>query len=89
MIKPSDVLQEMEWIQGKTYKYTGNHNTIIGCCMVGAIYTAYAKANDEERSVCLDRLTELCDSLENISTWNDAPGRTKQEVVDKLREYGM
>lgn len=77
MIKPSEVLQDMEWIQGKTYKYTGNHNTIIGCCMIGAIHLACMKANEEEQSVCLDRLMEMYESIGDASSWNDAPGRTK------------
>lgn len=78
ILKPSEVLESQEWIQGKLYARDKDHN-ITGCCMVGAIEQA------EETGYPAYELWKYLKGT-TITRWNDSPERTKEEVIARLRE---
>lgn len=95
MIKPSEVLERMEWMQGRMYNYTytkdGNkYPSIVGCCMVGAWNQAYNKASEKECNTLVERWERLRAHLGiPLADWNDKPERTKEQVIAKLKEFDL
>jgi len=88
--KAADLIEVYGWVQG----HAGGLGT--GFCAAGAIawaagaiaWTATAKTVEEHDSLILSahvRLRQAIDGRDGIA-WNDAPGRTKKEVIQKLRE---
>lgn len=43
-------------------------------------------ANAAVNALCIQLKRECEDGIDGIATWNDTPGRTKQEVLDMLRK---
>lgn len=92
------VLQEFTWIQG--YIALDLHNTVCGptdpelkcLCLAGAIQLAAVRLlKVDEREVINYGLIEgVRDVIRatthdaTLSGWNDAPGRTKEEVIEML-----
>jgi hypothetical protein len=83
LLKAADLLESEGWIQGAFYKSTGR--CINGALMsVMGMFEPYAYNNGKLTSyraaVTLINLGER-----SVQSWNDAPGRTKEEVVARLR----
>jgi len=78
--RAADLLEEFGWCQGKAgSKEEGEF------CMFGALITAQDDVKGPHRGVY--KATRCLDDLGggNFIDWNDAPGRTKAEVVAALR----
>lgn len=75
----ADLIDENGWIQHK--KRTKN-----GYCIIGAICEVDASDNS-----CLLAEAKFCDVVGVLyaEVWNDKRGRTKEEVVAKLREIAL
>ena len=77
-------LETFGWIQGAA----GNEER--GFCAIGGIYHAQkdtgAKFDDRLLAYQAVKAVTGQDSSANITRWNDAPGRTKQEVVSAMRK---
>ena len=87
MLKPSDVLETKEWLQNRMFKYSDL--CIVGCCMIGAWDLAYVEANNEDRVILKKALNKFQKEIPYIGEWNDKPGRTKNQVLAKLREFDL
>lgn len=81
LIYAATLIEVRGWCQNYYFNSEGN------LCMLGAVEQAI-KANDcDFLSVYLEIRNILFENLGGFaSVWNDAPGRTKEEVVAKLRE---
>ena len=69
------------WIQGKLFERRENDATIVGACLVGAI----------DMCTPLGETTAMLQKFERavgcqLDVWNDAPGRTKEEVIQLIRK---
>lgn len=88
-------LTEIGWIQGNAYALNED-GKVTGACMLGAI----SCRNSAYRRVLHTGVTEILANLIRsdadkfterwvIADWNDAPGRTRAEVIDLLRRARM
>jgi len=89
LLGAASILEKRGWVQKVSEDASG------ACCVQGAIhYAAYGTAT--EPSMCVlgmhaqvskafNRL-RACLPRNRIIPWNDAEGRTKEEVISKLRE---
>jgi hypothetical protein len=76
LLDAADYLESHEWIQHQSQ--TRNDGAV---CIVGAIATVCVYSKPYARA-----LKELTLSIgRDPLMWNDQPGRTKQEVIAKLR----
>lgn len=97
MEKPSELLERIEWLQRSYFKYDTHHDesVIVGCCMRGAVACAFRFAEDvgvplgSEEDKMHKSFDRLLIDIGPIERWNDTPGRTKEEVIAKLKEYGL
>lgn len=86
-MKPSELLKQSGWCQHSFARDSGG----VGCheaspiavayCIVGAILKIYNNYPDKQTSI-FNKVEQIIRM--NISLWNDAPGRTKQDVVALL-----
>jgi hypothetical protein len=89
-MKAYELLEKSEWIQG--YYAKTNHNVLcdaddekaVKFSLDGALRKCYPNYNYHINSSILYTFihTSLC-------TWNDTPGRTKQEVIDLLKKADL
>jgi hypothetical protein len=82
LARAADILSEFEWRQGSAGSRRDG-----SMCAVGAIYEAASDFGmDDARAACAI-MGRPSDPLEiwPLAKWNDAPGRTKAEVVAALR----
>lgn len=88
--RAADLIEERGWNQGWYVNECG------GLCAVGAMYTAagvelpvgaeFPDIPDEVSNAVLRAFRVFGDHVKRLaSAWNDAPGRTKEEVVSTLR----
>lgn len=95
MEKPSELLERVEWLQKSYFKYDTEpeESVLVGCCMRGAVAYTLKQLDALEDVVGSKALCKGFDKLVMdlgpIERWNDTPGRTKEEVVAKLKEYGL
>ncbi|SRR5258706_1739766 len=75
-LKAIEVLEQRGWCKGKLINDQGQ------VCMAGAIQIATCNSYTLQRKA----LTLMHLTLGMISRWNDAPERTKDEVIAKLKE---
>jgi hypothetical protein len=75
--RAADIIEEVGWIQGEY------GDASKGLCILGAIGMAWRSFGGSFRAVP-DSHALL--GLPNAAVWNDARGRTKQQVVRRLRE---
>ncbi len=83
LTKLKDVFSTRNWCQGKY------HTVIDGvdsCCLVGAFQLITDPDVGAERLDSYDLLQNSCqaDGFNGIVQWNDAPGRTKDQVLAKI-----
>lgn len=90
LLRAADYIEEHGWCQNEMHTLDGS------ACLEGAIQYAISgrlMRFDEG----LESANLFCDALTRIDLavdrpafkWNDAPGRTKEEVVAKLREVAL
>jgi hypothetical protein len=79
--RAADILEEFDWCQGQT-----GSRRIEAMCMAGAISEAALDlgANGLTMRTSCQSLHALIGT--GFVSWNDEPGRTKAQVVAKLRE---
>lgn len=94
--KPSELFKsgDMEWIQSKLYER--NDQTIVGCCMIGAMeyvgllqLPIYCLSNVNERVIRLVDHIKYKLGYPGVAEWNDAPGRTQEEVIAMLERFDL
>jgi hypothetical protein len=79
-MKPSELIRQYGWVQG----WYGSYDD--GFCILGAIGTGIGDLEGKSHEV-VEKLTKtVCAPL---NTWNDAPGRTKDEVLALLEAEGL
>ena len=77
LLAAADLLQAEGWVQGSMRRYGGR-------CVVGAISDAGCpRATAQQLNRAYNRALALAGT--NLPFWNDAPGRTKEEVINLLR----
>lgn len=86
LARAADILEEFDWRQGSCGSREDG-----SMCAVGAIYEASIDlgvrlSDTERRACCIDGEPERIASLYPLASWNDKQGRTKAEVVARLRE---
>lgn len=79
-MKPSQLLREKGWCQGVGTDAQGQM-CIMGCLL---------KASGHDAIQAVKLANKLRSSLDHLSLvrWNDAPGRTKEEVIAALEAIG-
>ena len=83
------LIDQVGWCQGQEVKREGD--TIVGYCAVGAIYHIYgAQRYDRCLKKVVARLpyrqsARRYNLLFALAAWNDAPKRTKAQVVTTLK----
>ena len=82
MMKPSDLIERYGWVQGRL------GNTRIGFCLEGAIFEWAMTQWDKDAYYDAYRKVSLVIGSRSLSQWNDAPERTKDEVLAVLRQVG-
>lgn len=92
-MKAYELLEQKGWCQGY-YAHTaegircGEHSRkAASFCLMGALHATKDHNNDEFTSAFI-AITHKIDG-ESIAQWNDAPGRTKEEVVKLLRSLDI
>ena len=76
----ADYIEGYGWCQYKLEDGRGR------ACLMGALLRVWSDETIEHRYAVLDRLAGLLGrSVNSIALWNDAPGRTKEEVIAALR----
>ena len=81
-MKPSDLIERYGWVQGQL------GNTRIGFCLEGAIFEWEKTQWDKESYESAYQSVYLALGSQNLVIWNDAPSRTKAEVLAVLRQVG-
>jgi hypothetical protein len=84
--KAAEYLEEYGWIQGTGF--SDRYLTRPAACAMGAIEmaaNASTKSYDLLWVSAMDRMQNYLHG-ERIHSWNDAEGRTKEEVIDTLRQ---
>lgn len=79
------------WIQNKL-RIRNEFGKITDACFVGGLAAAlyglsYKMVSPAEIDIDLAHEIGLAMSGFSPATWNDTPGRTKAEVIDKLKEF--
>ena len=78
--KAWQLIDQVGWCQGQSVKRKGT--TIIGYCVMGAIREAYGEGVDGYDA--LDTVRAVIGGG-GLAAWNDAPERTKEQVVATLK----
>lgn len=80
--KAVKVIQTQGWWQGGFGGYMGSP-----CCIAGALGVASTENGEfPGGSVSASTAQSIFGSVVELYKWNDAPGRTKEEVISRLRE---
>lgn len=87
-------LLEHGWIQGTSYVNVGRNKREYAYCAYGAVWHDPPKGkhtipfllNNKSIAICFELLHEVVEANTNgeytfIVSWNDAPGRTLEEVI--------
>ena len=87
-MKAWELLEQKGWCQG-TYALNKHSMRVHptkrahAFCAIGAIRCIYK--TQERMEVAAKKVLKYI-GLNNISIWNDSPGRTKEEVIEALRK---
>lgn len=79
LLKAAVYLEEIGWCQN-TFGYEGPR------CAIGVLITMN-HSNDHIYQTARDRLRAIVGK--DIMSWNDTPGRTKEEVIAKIRAAAL
>jgi len=89
--RAADLLETVGWVQNVSVQYGYGHNPerlgidgpiqVVGYCASGALVKAASTSQEYEVAMAI-----LARGMKSsVIRWNDAPGRTKFEVVDAMR----
>ena len=79
LFKVADVIRERGWCQGQMFNRAGN------VCIIGAINVAW----DTDLISAWTVMERLNRYTNGITRWNDAPGRTVDEVLALIEAVAM
>lgn len=88
LLKAADYYDRLGWCQKAMSIKDGRRSSVRvweypdEVCLIGAIF--YAAIEIKDANLALGAIEKACGS--KAASWNDTPGRTKEEVVAKLRE---
>jgi hypothetical protein len=87
--RAADWLETHEWCQGQygvPEHRVSEAYAPVACCLVGACF--FVSGHDRLVDLEVEITRNLFKAEEGVrpSDWNDAPGRTKAEVIAKLRQ---
>ncbi len=88
LLEAADILERSQWRQGFP-NLMGNSN---GVCLVDVIDRADFALNKHRTNafgICCQAMKEYVGAKSVIYSWNDEPGRTKEEVVAALKGCAM
>lgn len=86
--KTKEILETHEWIQHRSKMRMSNGE--VGYCLLGAMQEAYFELDLRAGSFAYADLIYKITAETNtfgIPTWNDAPGRTKEEVIAIVEKF--
>ena len=93
-MKVSEFFERVEWTRG-SYQQTNERGEVVQACLLGAL-SATSKDHDEleERTKAVGgglglKSEYYPDHRLKIIAYNDARGRTKDQVMELLRSLGM
>lgn len=81
LLEAADRIEQHGWCQDTAMDYRGR------MCVLGALSFA-VDFSQAEYAAAVGKILRQTDAFE-IAGWNDAPGRTKDEVVAMLREAAI
>ena len=83
--KAWQLIDQVGWCQGQSVKRKGT--TIIGYCVMGAIRVTYGG----DRSACWAAIEKMRAVIGEggLAVWNDAPGQTKEHVIEVMQAVGV
>jgi hypothetical protein len=79
LLQIADYIEEHDWCQG-AYRSSGGQ-----VCILGAARELFS---DHDQTQGMLKLFEHLGNM-NVDEWNDEEGRTKEQVIDKLREVAF
>lgn len=90
--RAADLLEEFGWCQhelaidseGQSLGCDVSNPGAVGFCAIGAILRADSDFGREKYSTNWDNVSPTGSTM--LASWNNAPGRTKKEVVTALRD---
>lgn len=92
LLKAADLIEQKGWTQGAyarsgEFEVSSLHREATCYCTIGAIICATGEARMLGRGVVDGTKARLFAMIgdHDIVSWNDTPGRTKEEVVEALR----
>ena len=86
LLNAAELLETRGWCQSTYYNDNG------ACCLVGAIGAVVLGRDDTSLDLCRVEMSHPAMALvrkvtdEIPSFWNDRPGRTRAQVISRLRE---
>lgn len=89
LLAAADWLEGHEWSHRDTFFVYDDDYNIIGGCAVGAIRVALGVADAGASFAPLNRIGIGVNERAHLISFNDAQGRTKEEVVAHLRELAL
>lgn len=87
ILKAADLIEEFGWVQGTAYGYGEDLNR-SPMCMFGALRRADRASNFDVCNEAVERVNRAVGGR-FMANWNDVPGRTKAEVIAKLRAVAL
>lgn len=84
ILKAADLIEEKGWIQGR---WASSH----GYCMRGAVYGVFNNggAFGDTPTPILGYMESRMPPGQDCMKFNDTPGRTKEEVVSRMRSIAL
>lgn len=97
-MKPSEILEQKEWIQGYLVKWVDNTarparfenlDKVVGCCIMGA--NSLCSLLPDERYINAFKIGNAVRNLgyDTIAGYNDDECRTKEDCVNLLKSLGL
>lgn len=89
LVRAAEIIRERGWYQGDYYEgYAPGHNYGGGpVCAVGALILTHDGGFDSD-APWPPGFFALGDEVGKVPSWNDAPERTQEEVIDLLERVG-
>ena len=87
-MKPSELVEIKGWCQGVSSRNKDGipiplyDYDVVSFCALAAVERCYAASDFDNYRNTLAMLI----GYQSITTWNDDPNRTKEEVINKLKE---
>ena len=79
-------IEQFGWVQGRGIVYF--EGLVVGYCVVGAIEAVeHKRVGRVAADMFLDWLRQFIEPVTGIPSWNDAPGRTKEEILGYMHKF--